>query len=289
MANTLLESMLDDYGAATLQERENALKEIMQEVVLSGLARAGFFRHAAFYGGTALRIFYGLDRFSEDLDFSLTEPDSDFDLMNYCSQVEKEAAAFGMHMDIKEKQKTKQSAVRSAFMKANTKEHIVMFYGDEAASSVPKNKRINIKIEVDTDPPAGASFEHRYRLVPAPYEIRLYDAPSLFAGKLHAVLCRNWKTRVKGRDLYDHVFFLSKNTAVNIDHLKMRLVQSSVISEDENFGIPELKKMLRERFAAIDYDQAKADVRPFLRDASQLDLWCEDFFVQISEGIRVPE
>ncbi len=75
--------MLKTYDINNIYDRKNAMKEIMQEIVLCGLSRAGFFKKAAFYGGTALRIFYGLDRFSEDLDFSLETADPAFDLSAY--------------------------------------------------------------------------------------------------------------------------------------------------------------------------------------------------------------
>ena len=145
---------------------------------------AGFFKKAAFYGGTALRIFYGLDRFSEDLDFSLEAEDLDFDLTAYFPVLEKEVKAFGLNVEIQEKEKTKESTIRSAFLKGNTKEHLLLFYADEkVAGSVAKNEAVKIKFEVDVNPPAFAAFEHKYRLLPVPYEVRLYDMPLCLQGK----------------------------------------------------------------------------------------------------------
>src|SRR5699024_5782628 len=231
-----------------------AMKEIMQEIVLCGLSRAGFFQKAAFYGGTALRIFYGLDRFSEDLDFSLVTADPGFDLTVYFPVLEKEVRAFGLHVTIQEKEKTKESNIRSAFLKGNTKELLLLFYADEnLAGSVAKSEVIKIKFEVDINPPEYAGFEHKYRLLPTPYEVNLYDMPSLFAGKIQAVLCRAWKSRIKGRDLYDYVFYLSRGSAVNQKHLRARLLQSGFISEDMECTLPELRHMLYERFDTIDF------------------------------------
>ena len=174
--NSAIEQMLKSYHVENIYDRKNAMKEIMQEIVLCGLSRAGFFKKAAFYGGTALRIFYGLDRFSEDLDFSLEAEDLDFDLTAYFPMLEKEVKAFGLNVEIQEKEKTKESTIRSAFLKGNTKEHLLLFYADEkVAGSVAKNEAVKIKFEVDVNPPAFASFEHKYRLLPVPYEVKMYD------------------------------------------------------------------------------------------------------------------
>lgn len=285
--NTAIEQMLKNYQIENIYDQKNAMKEIMQEIVLCGLSRAGFFQKAAFYGGTALRIFYGLDRFSEDLDFSLVTADPDFDLSVYFPVLEKEVRAFGLHVTIQEKEKTKESNIRSAFLKGNTKEHLLLFYADEnLAGSVARSEVVKIKFEVDINPPEYADFEHKYRLLPTPYEVNLYDVPSLFAGKIHAVLCRAWKSRIKGRDLYDYVFYLSRGSAVNQKHLRARLLQSGFISEDVECTLPELRHMLYERFDAIDFRQAKQDVEPFIRDTASLNMWNADFFKQITVGLR---
>ena len=284
--SAVIEQMLKNYHVANMYDRKNAMKEIMQEIVLCGLSRAGFFKKAAFYGGTALRIFYGLDRFSEDLDFSLETKDLDFDLASYFPVLEKEVKAFGLNVEIQEKKKTKESTIRSAFLKGNTKEHLLLFYADEkAAGSAAKNEAVKIKFEVDISPPAFAAFEHKYRLLPVPYEVRLHDMPSLFAGKIHAVLCRAWQNRIKGRDLYDYVFYLSRGAAVNQRHLRERLIESGYISAGAGCSLTEIKKMLTERFDHIDFAQARQDVEPFIHDTSVLDVWSSDFFRQITDGL----
>ncbi len=285
---TVLEQMLDTYETRTIEDKKNALKEVVQEAALCGLSRAGFFRTAAFYGGTALRIFYGLDRFSEDLDFSLTAPDADFQLKRYFSGLESELASLGLNFSIEEKQKTADSAVKSAFLKGNTREHILSVYGLQNAG-IGATELIKIKFEIDTDPPPYARFENKYRLLPTPYQVKLYDMPSLFAGKIHAVLCRAWKSRVKGRDLYDYVFYLAKKTKVNLLHLKARLVASGVMSESDAFDGEKLISMLNDQFEKIDFEQAKQDVLPFIKNASNLDLWGAELFEDITRGIEFSE
>lgn len=286
--SAVIEQMLKSYNVENIYERKNAMKEIMQEIVLCGLSRAGFFQKAAFYGGTALRIFYGLDRFSEDLDFSLETADTSFDLTSYFPVLEKEVKAFGLNVTIMEKEKTKESNIRSAFLKGNTREHLLLFYADEqTAGSVARNEAVKIKFEVDVTPPAYATFEHKYRLLPVPYEVNMYDMPSLFAGKIHAVICRAWQSRIKGRDLYDYVFYLSRGAAVNQKHLRERLLQSEFITEDVKCTLPEIKKMLCNRFDTIDFTQAKQDIEPFIHDISVLNVWSADFFRQITERLTV--
>lgn len=281
---TILTQMLEQYQTKTLTEKKNAIKEVVQEIALCGLSRANFFKHVAFYGGTALRIFYGLDRFSEDLDFSLISPNPDFDLKPYFKGLETELASVGLKFSIEEKIKSVDSDIKSAFLKGNTKEHIVSIYGLQDININP-SEIIKIKFEVDTNPPAFASFENKYRLLPSPYQVKLYDMPSLFAGKVHAVICRTWKNRVKGRDLYDYIFYLSHRSKINLPHLKARLVDSGVLKDDDTFTIETLRTMLNERFEAIDYERAKQDVLPFITDANKLDLWSKEFFIDISKNL----
>ena len=276
--------MLKNYQAETLDEKKNAIKEIIQEVVLCGLARAKFFEKAAFYGGTALRIFYGLDRFSEDLDFSLKKPDKDFNLSSYFPVLEKEVRAFGLNLKVEEKQKSADS--KSAFLKGNTKEHLLLFYTNvDFSIGVNRDEVLRIKFEVDINPPSGAGYEHRYSLKPAPYEATLYDLPSLFAGKVHAILCRGWKNRIKGRDLYDYVFYLQRGATLNLENLKQKLIQSNAWKVEDELTLDEVKKMLCERFDWIDFEKAKDDVKDFIKDKTALDVWSVDFFKAITKQI----
>lgn len=281
--NTIINTMLQNYTLNNVIDKKNAIKEITQEIVLSGLYRAGFFNVAAFYGGTALRIFYGLNRFSEDLDFSLIKKDDNFDLTQYFNVLKQELTAYGLNMEISLKEKSSETNIQSAFVKGNTKEMILYFYSDELlASKVISNEAIKIKFEVDTDPAKGATYETKFRTSPIIYSAKLYDLPSLFAGKIHAVLCRSWKNRVKGRDLYDYIFYIQKGCRVNINNLKEKLIQSNYIKDNEPFNLEILKEHLFKKFEMIDYENAKLDVSDFITDIKMLDLWSADFFKAIT-------
>ena len=284
--NKVLENMLSKYDIKNTIDETNAMKEIIQEIVLCGLSRGGFFDEAAFYGGTALRIFYGLNRFSEDLDFALLKPNPDFDLSKYFSFIEKEVKAYGLNLSIREKNKSKKSNITSAFLKGDTKEHIMIFFPNENLENTTSIKSIKIKFEVDINPPAGATYELRYKLLPSPHQIRLYDEASLFAGKIHAILCRNWTYRTKGRDLYDYIFFLSKNIKVNLKLLKEKLIESEAIKENADFNIQTLKSMLNKKFDKINYNDAKEDMIAFIEDVDSLNLWSKEFFKDITNNIN---
>lgn len=283
--NSVLQIMLSKYKIKNTIDETNAMKEIIQEIVLSGLSRGGFFDEAAFYGGTALRIFYGLNRFSEDLDFALLKSNPNFDFSKYFSFIEKEVQAYGLNLTVSEKIKTKDFNVTSAFLKGDTKEHILMFFPNENMQNTTSLKNIKIKFEVDINPPAGAKYEIKYKLLPSPHQVRLYDESSLFAGKIHAILCRNWQYRTKGRDLYDYVFYISKNAKVNIELVKEKLIDSNVLSRDDEFTIDTLKKLLNNKFEEIDYSDAKDDVIMFIEDKDSLSLWSKDFFEQITKNL----
>lgn len=280
--NSVLEQMLSKYDIKNSDDKINAIKGIVQEIVLCGLSRGNFFDEAAFYGGTALRIFYSLDRFSEDLDFSLLKPNKDFDFSKYFSYIEKEVNSYGLNLSISEKVKTKDSNIKSAFLKGDTKEHILIFFPNQELESSGLFKDIKIKFEIDVNPPSGANYDFKYKLLPAPHVVRLYDESSLFAGKIHAVLCRGWGNRIKGRDLYDYVFYLSKDINVNLELVRNKLIESGVISSRDEFSIVTLKDMLYKRFKEINYEDAKKDVIPFISNIDAINLWCEDFFVSIT-------
>ena len=285
--NNIIEQMLSKYEIKNLNDEINALKEIIQEIVLSGLSRGGFFDEAAFYGGTALRIFYNLDRFSEDLDFALLCPNKDFDISKYFSYVEKELKAYDLNLEVSTRKKNINSNITSAFLKGDTKEHILKFFPGNSNHTYNQTlKDIKIKFEVDINPPLGATYEMRYKLLPSPHQVKLYDKTSLFAGKIHAILCRNWNIRVKGRDLYDYIFFLSNNVEVNVELIRNKLVASKYINENDVFNIDVLKGMLKSKFSEINYNDAKEDVLPFIRDTDSLNMWSKDFFVNITEDLK---
>lgn len=281
---SVIESMLAKYDCKNTADYRNALKEIAQEVALCGLSRGGFFNKAAFYGGTALRIFYGLDRFSEDMDFSLSKEDEVFDLSQYFSILEEELYSVGLEMSVEGKPQKQETPVQSAFLKGNTLKHLLKIVpAKNTPLQVPSNEILKIKFEVDTMPPKLANYEIKYRLLPSPFAVKLYDKPSLFAGKLHALLCRSWKNRVKGRDFYDFIWYVSHKTSVNLPHLQKRMEQTGHWNSDKTLTIAKLKNLLKERFHSVNIEDAKRDVQSFIANRSILDLWSTDFFCAITD------
>src|SRR3990167_10164971 len=223
----IIEQYIERYNPLTRTDREQALREILQELTLIGLWRAKFFEHAAFYGGTALRILYGLDRFSEDMDFSLRVPDEKFSLLKYNQAIVDELAAFGFEVSVENKCKTTNSAIESAFIKANTIKQLLVIKVPGKVIHVHPRQVIKIKMEVDTNPPSGFTTEAKRLLLPIPFSVLTYSQQDLFAGKIHALLCRKWQHRIKGRDWYDYYWYVSRNITVNLVHLQKRLVQSN--------------------------------------------------------------
>ena len=288
MIHPALAGLLDRYQPQSANDYQNAVREIAQEIALLGLWRTPFYDHAAFYGGSALRIFHGLQRFSEDLDFSLLQPEPEFSLKPYLGAVADELAAWGFEFRAEGIEKNAPSAIESAFLKGSTVINLLQIGAPpEIASRLPKGQLIRIKLEIDTDPPPGAVTETLTRLVPTPHQVRVYDPPSLFAGKLHAVLCRNWKSRVKGRDFYDLVWYVGRRTPLNLAHLEARMRQSGDWPLGVPLDEPSLRERLKERFASIRFDQAKEDIEPFLKDPRELSLWSQDFFMELIPMIQM--
>ena len=287
--NAALQGMLDRYRPQTLADHENALQEIVQELALLGLWRAKFFEHAAFYGGTALRIFHSLPRFSEDIDFSLLQPDREFDLAPYLEAVRVELAAFGFSFRVERRIKRVSTAIESAFIKGGTRINLAHIgTPDYLRARLPELQQVRIRIELDTDPPSLAAYEVLTLLTPIPFQVRLFDLPCLFAGKLHAVLCRDWKSRVKGRDFSDFIWYLGRRIPCNVCHLQARMTQTGHWQQSRELDISQLRQLLRQRFQQVDFDQAKRDVRPFIRDEDELELWDSAFFQSLVERIEAP-
>ena len=280
--DSIISQMLDNYKLDTKTDYYNALKEIVQEIALCALAETDFFDHVAFYGGTALRIFYGLNRYSEDLDFSLMKKE-EFNLEKYFSSLENCFSSYGMSFDAQLKEKNVDSTIQSAFLKGNTLEHTLLIeMSPELSKHIQKNESLKIKLEVDIEPPALASYEFKNRLLPTPYKVRLYDKGSLFAGKLHAILARGWKNRIKGRDFYDYLYYIGTKTFPNLKHLRERLIESKKWKKEEPLTMKDLKQLLLERFEGVDFENAKNDVLGFVRNPRELDLWSKDFFISVT-------
>lgn len=278
--NSVIETMLGKYNPKNNEERESAAKEIIQEIALAGLSRGGFFEKAAFYGGTCLRIFYGLNRFSEGLDFALLEKDPDFRLSDYFPSLEREFASYGIEIRAEEKKKDFDSDVRSAFLKGNTLALMMTFFPkSEDARKIISNQKMKIKFEVDTDNPKGGRTETKFRMLPAPYQVRVFGESTLFAGKIHAIICRNYKNHVKGRDYYDYLFYIGKGSAFNLEYLENKLKSTEAIAQNEKLTLGKVKEMLKARFETVDYESAKEDVSNFINDKSGLSLWKKELFL----------
>lgn len=282
--HSVVESMLVKYECQSVDDHKNALKEIIQEIALLGLFRSGFFEVAAFYGGTSLRIFYGLDRFSEDLDFSLLKKNNRFDITDYCKAIQNEMMAYGFDVEVVKKKKSADSAIESAFIKCGTLTHFLKIGSIRPpVSGLHKNELLKIRLEVDTHPPTGAKHEIKYLLTPIPFSVRVYVPSSLFAGKLHAILCRTWNSgRVKGRDLYDYVWYLSKGIRLNMKHLGERMKQTGHLEPKAMLTREMLFSLLEKKFWDINYEQAKRDILPFIKEPASLHLWSKDFFQSIT-------
>ena len=284
--NSVIEVMLEKYNPQNNEERENAIKEIIQEIALAGLSRGGFFDKAAFYGGTCLRIFHGLNRFSEDLDFALLEKDSNFKLDDYFPSLKKEFMSYGIDINIESKT-DKDGDIQSAFLKGNTLTLMLSFFPkSEDAKKLVSNQKIKIKFEIDVDNPNGGVTEYKYRMLPAPYEVQIFDEATLFAGKIHAILCRNYKNHVKGRDYYDYLFYVGKGSKFNLKYLENKLKNTGKIDKRTELTSEMVKVMLTERFLNADYESAKEDVSNFIQEKESLKLWKKELFLSSLEELE---
>ena len=287
--NSVFDLMLKKYSPQDNHQKENAVKEIIQEIVLSGLSRGGFFDKAVFYGGTCLRILYGLDRFSEDLDFALIKKDSSFKLENYFPSIKKELLSYGLNMEVIKKEKSKgENDIQSAFVKGNTEILLLSFFpNDESINHIIKNQTIKIKFEIDIDNPIGGVVVTKYRLLPSPYELKVFDEATLFAGKIHAILCRDYKNRIKGRDYYDYLFYCGKETPINLTYLENKLKNSHRLTEDETLSLDKVKQLLKDKFMITDYEPAKNDVINFINNPDSLLFWNKDLFISTLDNLHI--
>ena len=274
MKNEIFDNMLSRYELATEQQKRNAIFEVNQQIILAGLYAGGFFESAAFYGGTCLRIFHGLQRFSEDMDFSLLAPNEDFDFSKYFQPIVDAFALVGREVEITKKDKKSFGKVESAFLKDNTDVYDVTFQTE---------KSIKIKIEVDTNPPLNFTTEQKLLLQPHSFMTRCFTLPDLFAGKMHALVYRAWKNRVKGRDWYDFEWYVRNGVALDFAHLAERCKQFN----GEDITPESFNAKLIERLSTADMKQVKEDVLPFVRNPKELDIWSNDYFVQLAEMVRI--
>lgn len=285
--NPALRQMLDAYPCQTRDDFTNALREILQQLALLGLWRSKFFEHAAFYGGTALRILHGLDRYSEDLDFSLLKANARFSLQPYGNALRRELASFGFEVDFETRIKKTDTRIESAFLKANTLNQLLVIKpGAGILDGQHAREILKVKLEVDTEPPAGFRTVSRPVLLPIPFSVNVYDLPDLFAGKMHAILCRKWKSRVKGRDWYDLVWYIARHPQLHLSHLEQRMRQSGDWREQGPLTSQMLMTLLKDAVYTLDVDYARQEVSRFVRDPASLEVWSTDFFRQIIDRIQ---
>ena len=272
--NELYEKMLSAYDQSTETARRNAIYEVSQQIVLAGLADGGFFDKAAFYGGTCLRIFHGLNRFSEDMDFTLLKEDSSFNFKQYFQPVIDQFALVGRKVEIKKKDKKSFGKVESAFLKDTTDVYDISFQTERS---------IKVKIEVDTVPPLKFATEQKILLQPKSFLTRCVTLPDLYAGKMHALVFRAWKSRIKGRDWYDFEWYVRNGIPLDWNHLHERILQFN----GQEMTLDEFKSALRDRLGSADISRVKEDVLPFLNNPGELDMWSNDYFLQLADMMKI--
>jgi predicted nucleotidyltransferase component of viral defense system len=284
----MIKEWIESYKPNNIQETEQALREIMQEIALAGLYRAGFFKNAAFYGGTALRIFHGLDRFSEDLDFSLLKQDATFELSPYFESIIEEFQSLGIKISLHQKAKTAISNIDSAFLKSDTVWGELVFEDTIPQINLSIKPAIKIKLEIDTLPPLGFDTVNLLLTRPFSFYVNCFTLSDLFAGKMHALLFRKWKNRVKGRDWYDLEWYLKRGTAIHLHHFCQRAIESGDWKED-SITRNQLLELLKQKINTVDLKKVKDDIIRFIPHPEVLDIWSQEYFTQLAEKIKVIE
>ena len=281
----MIKDWITEYKPTNEEETLSALREIMQEIALAGLSRTDFFEKAAFYGGTALRIFYSLDRFSENLDFSLMEKNPDFSLEPYFTAIVTEFEAIGMTVSIREKDKKIKTSVESAFLKSETIWKELILEDIVKQAGIQSNKNIKIKIEVDVEPPLGFDTEEKLLIRPFSFYVKCFSRSSLFAGKMHALLFRKWKNRVKGRDWYDFEWYIRKGIPLNLQHFLQRAKDTGDWQKD-SISEQQVLQLLKDKIDIISIDKVKDDVVRFIKDEKTLDIWNQNYFRDLIKNIK---
>lgn len=284
----MIKEWIEEYNPKNEEEILSTLREIMQKIALAGLSRTDFFGKAAFYGGTALRIFYGMDRFSEDLDFSLLEQNPDFSLTPYFSAIVTEFEALGMKVNIQEKKKQKQTAIDFAFLKSETLLKEIVLEDIVAQAGIKSNKSIKIKIEVDRQPPLGFETEEKLLICPFSFYVNCFTLSSLFAGKIHALLFRKWKNRIKGRDWYDMEWYIRRGVPLDVNHFLQRAKDTGDWKE-ENITREQILALLQERIETVSIESAKEDIIRFIPDDEKLEIWSPKYFSDLITKMKFDE
>lgn len=281
----MIKEWIAEYNPQNEEETLSALREIMQEIALAGLSRTDFFDKAAFYGGTALRIFYSLDRFSEDLDFSLLEPNPDFSLEPYFLAIVSEFEAVGMTVNIRERDKKIKSSIESAFLKSETIWKELILEAIVKQAGIKSNKSIKIKVEVDRNPPLGFETEEKLLLRPFSFYVKCFTLPSLFAGKMHALLFRKWKTRVKGRDWYDMEWYIRNGVSLDVSHFLQRAKDTNDWKE-ESITAEQIVELIHQKIDNVSFDHIREDVVRFIRDDEKLTIWSPTYYKDLTAKMK---
>ena len=282
----MIKEWIAEYKPRNADEASQALREIMQEIALAGLSRGGFFEKAAFYGGTALRIFHGLDRFSEDLDFSLLEVNPKFTLDPFFPAIEAEFDALGLKVSIREKKKTLVNNIDSAFLKSDTVWRELVLEGTIPQNGLDQKPSVTIKLEVDREPPLGFETEDKLLIKPVSFYVKCFTLPDLFAGKMHALLFRKWKENVKGRDWYDMEWYIKKGIPLDLNHFVLRARDSGDWKE-ATITEKGLHDLLKQKIATVNMDRVKADIRRFIANPERLDIWSPDYFLDLVKHLKI--
>jgi len=278
--------MIDQYKNEKVTN-QTKIREILQQTALLGLQRHGFFEKAAFYGGTALRILHGLDRFSEDLDFTLLKPDPKFDFTPFLEGMKRELFSLGFEMEVSTKTKLVETSILSAFMKMNTIKLYLAIGEEKNAKSINHNEKIQIKLEVDIDPPPHPRIENHPVENPTAFQVLTLHRSDLFGGKMHAILYRAWKGRVKGRDWYDLIWYLRKDIPMSLNYLESCMVQAGTLKQNERLTRDKVLDLLKAKIRTLNWQSAKEDMIPFISDRRALDIWSSQFFLDIIEHLKV--
>jgi len=289
---TIYDQMVAAYAEQRGTATPNIEQEVMQRIALAGLHRGGFFQHAAFYGGTCLRLFHNLPRYSEDMDFSLIEKRDDIHIENYFPAIIEEFRLAGHEVSIVKKDKKNFGRVESAFLKENTEAYDIKLRTSQVPSSSPEmaetqskvskfqsKKSVKVKIELDTDPPLVFDTEQLALQQPYSFMTRCFTLPDLYAGKMHALVYRTWQRRVKGRDWYDFEWYVRWNVPLHFAHLQERIREFN----GEEVSKETFMDHLREKLATTDIEQVKGDVIGFVDNPHELDIWSNDYFLQLAE------
>ena len=282
----MIKEWIAEYKTRNTEEASQALREIMQEIALAGLSRGAFFEKAAFYGGTALRIFHGLDRFSEDLDFSLLEVNPKFTLDPYFPAIEAEFDSLGLKVSIREKKKTLVNNIDSAFLKSDTVWRELVLEGTIPQNGLDQKPSVTIKLEVDREPPLGFETEDNLLIKPVSFYVKCFTLPHLFAGKMHALLFRKWKENVKGRDWYDMEWYIKKGIPLDLNHFVLRARDSGDWKED-TITEKAFHDLLKQKIATVNMDRVKADIRRFIASPERLDIWSPAYFLDLVKHLKI--